>query len=165
MKPIVRALAGSLLMIAAVSTPALAQYPPDEPSAGVTDSIVVPCGTTTVTGSNFQAGSTVDIVFEGEVIGTATVGSDGTFSTTVTIPCDAPLGPNVLGISGVDEAGNPATVQVAITVVAAAGAGGGGAADTGADVAGGIVLMAALFGLGVVAIVVTRRRRAATPAA
>ncbi|HET9672511.1 MAG TPA: hypothetical protein VFQ40_06640 [Actinomycetota bacterium] len=162
MKPIVRALAGSVLITAFLAGPALAQdYPPEQPTAGVTDSVVVACGTTTVTGTNWEAGSTVQILFDGEVIATATVGADGTFSTTVTIPCDAAPGTHVLGITGFNQAGQARVVNTTITIVAGAG---GGVPGTGADVSAGIAVMAGLFALGIVAIVVTRRRRAATPA-
>jgi hypothetical protein len=159
MKPVVRALAGSVVMLAFFTGPALAQYPPDEPTAGVTDSVVEPCGTTMVTGSGWEAGSTVEITFDGEVVATATVASDGTFSTTVTIPCDTAPGTYVLGITGTAEDGSVQTVTQDITVVAA----GGGAAGTGADVSTGMMLMGGLFVVGVVTIVATRRRRARTP--
>jgi hypothetical protein len=162
MRQITRVLAGSFLLTAFLATPVLAQpYPPDEPTAGVTRTVVVPCGTTTVTGSNWLAGSTVEITFDGEVIETGTVGSDGTFSTTVTIPCDTLPGTYVLGITGTAEDGSPQTVTMTITVVAAGG--GAGAPGTGANLGAGILILAALLVVGVTALVATRRRVRVVP--
>ena len=153
MKPIARALAGSLVITVLVAGPTLAQdYPPGAPTIEVSDSVVIPCQTITVSGQNLEPGITVEITFGGEVIGTAVVGADGTYSTTVQIPCDTSPGTFVLAAGG-------ATTE--ITVVAAGGGVGG---VTGGNVMGAIGLMAALFVLGIVAIVVTRRRRTATPA-
>lgn len=146
MRRIARALAAGSILTVFLATPVLAQYPPDEPTVEVSDSTVQPCDTITVTGSNQEAGSTVNITFDGEVIGSATVAADGTFSATVQIPCDTAPGTYVLSAGG-------ATTE--ITVVAAAGAGGPG---TGADVSAGMTIMVGLFVLGVGAIVATRRR-------
>ena len=113
MKPIVRSLAGSLPITVLVAGPALAQgYPPGAQTIEVSDSVVIPCQMITVSGQNLEPGITVEITFDGEVIGTAVVGADGTYSTTVQIPCDTPLGTFVLAAGG-------ATTQ--ITVVAAGG--------------------------------------------
>jgi 5'-nucleotidase len=148
MRQIARALAAGSILTVLVATPATAQtYPPDEPTVEVSDSTVQPCDTITVTGSNQEAGSTVNITFDGEVIGSATVAADGTFSATVQIPCDTAPGTYVLSAGG---------ANTEITVLAAGAAGGG--ADTGADVSAGMAIMVGLFVLGVGALMATRRR-------
>jgi hypothetical protein len=113
---------------------------------------VFPCGTVTVTGSNLVSGITVEITFDGEVIGSAVVGADGTYSVSVTIPCDTAPGTYVLSAGG---------VSTQITVLAAGG--GAGAPGTGANLGAGILILAALLVVGVTALVATRRRVVAQP--
>lgn len=149
MRKIARALVGSFLLTAFLAAPALAQtYPPDEPTVEVSDSTVFPCGTVTVTGENLVPGTTVNITFDGEVIGSAVVGSDGTYSVVVTIPCDTAPGTYVLGAGG-------ATTQI---TVLAAGGGVSGVPATGANLGAGIFILGALLVAGVTALVLTRRR-------
>jgi hypothetical protein len=141
-------LAGTLLLTTLLATSALAQgYPPGAQTIEVSDSTVFPCGTVTVTGSNLVPGTTVNVTFDGAVIGTAVVGADGTYSVSVTIPCDTAPGTYVLGAGG---------VNTQITVLAAGGA--GGAPGTGANLGAGILILAALLVIGVTALVATRRR-------
>jgi LPXTG-motif cell wall-anchored protein len=150
MRKIARALVGSFLLTILLATPALAQgYPPGAQTIEVSDSTVFPCGTVTVTGENLVPGTTVNITFDGEVIGSAVVGADGTYSTSVTIPCDTAPGTYVLGAGG---------VNTQITVLAAGGAGGGGVPGTGANLGAGIFILGGLLVLGVTALVLTRRR-------
>ena len=151
MMRIARGIVGGAVLTALLAGPALAQgYPPGEQTVEVSDSTVFPCGTITVTGSNLVPGITVNITLDGEVIGTAVVGQDGTYSAVVTIPCDTAPGTHVLGAGGV-------TTQ--ITVLAAGGLGGGGGAPgTGANIGAGILVLATLLVIGVAALVATRRR-------
>ena len=150
MMRIARGLVGSVIVIASLTGSALAQtYPPDGETIEVSDSIVVPCESITVTGANYTPGSTIDIVFNGVVIGTATVAADGTFSATVAIPCDTAPGTYVL------SAGD-ATSQITVVSEGVVVDGGPG---TGADVSAALIVMVGLLVLGVVAIWATRRRR------
>jgi hypothetical protein len=148
MRMIARSLAVSFLLTAFLATPALAQgYPPGAQTIEVSDSTVFPCGTVTVSGSNLVPGITVNVTFDGEVIGSAVVGADGTYSVVVSIPCDTAPGTYVLGAGG---------VNTQITVLAAGGA--GGSPGTGANLGAGVLILAGLLVVGVTALVATRRR-------
>lgn len=93
----------------------------------VSDNTVVRGQNIVVIGCCFDG--TVDVAIESvpQVLGQATAGDDGTFSLTVTIPSDAPLGPHAITATGdaFDGSGR-LKLSTPITVVAAAGAGGGG---------------------------------------
>ena len=160
MRKIARAVAGSFLLTAFLVTPALAQsYPPDEPTVGVSDSTVFPCDAVVFTGANFEPGTTVDVTLDGEVVATALVEADGTFSVSVTIPCATTPGTHVLGAGG---------VNTVITVLSLGGGVPGGGPvvtpGTGANLGAGIFILAALLVIGVMALVATRRRvRVAQP--
>ena len=154
MMRVARWLLGSIVLTVSLAGPALAQgYPPGAQTIEVSDSTVFPCGTVTVTGSNLVPGITVNITFDGEVIGSAVVGADGTYSVSVTIPCDTAPGTYVLGAGG---------VNTQITVLAAGG-GAAGAPGTGANLGAGILILAALLVVGVTSLVATRRRAVAQP--
>lgn len=115
-----------LAVIAALAlsaAPAGAQeYPPDGPSAGVDDTTVTLGGQLTITGSGWQAGSQVTLTLfsEAQTLGTAQVGQDGTFSTTVTVPSDLRPGRHTLRISGTGEDGQPRTEDITLQVEPAA---------------------------------------------
>lgn len=148
-----------LLVFAAA--PAFAQYPPDEDAElVVSDTTVVPGQPMTVAGADWQPGSEVTITFESEpvVLGTASVGDDGTFSTTVTIPEDATAGEHTIRVTGIGEDGEPQTQSIAITVVAAAAAVAGGLAATGGTVTVGLALAVGLFALGGAGLYATRKK-------
>jgi hypothetical protein len=150
MMRIARGLVGSIIVTVFLATPVLAQgYPPGAQTIEVSDSTVFPCGTVTVTGSNLVPGITVEITFDGEVIGSAVVGADGTYSVSVTIPCDTAPGTYVLSAGG---------VNTQITVLAVGGGGGAGAPGTGANLGAGILILAALLVVGITSLVATRRR-------
>lgn len=86
-----------------------------------------------VTGCCFEA--TVEVAIESvpQVLGQATAGDDGTFSLTVTIPDDAPLGPHSITATGQSLADSAILrLSTPITVVAAA-AGDGGATGAKGD--------------------------------
>jgi hypothetical protein len=162
MTRVVRALAGSILMTVLLAGPALAQtYPPEEPTAEVSDSTVRPCDTITVSGSNWQAGSTVQISLDGEQVATDTADASGNVSTSVRIPCALAPGTYVISLSGTAADGTSATATTTITVLAAGG-GGAGAVRTGADLSAGLTIMVGLLVLGIGALVATRRRARAS---
>jgi hypothetical protein len=164
MRRITRVLAGSFLLTAFLATPVLAQtYPPGAPSVGVSDAIVTPGESITVSGAGWLPGSLVDLTFESAPIalGTARVRADGTFSTTVTIPIAASPGTHFIVASGTAADGTQATATTTITVLAAGG--GAGAPGTGANLGAGILILAALLVVGVTALVGTRRRLVAQP--
>ena len=159
---IARGLIVSIVVAASYAGPALAQnHPPDAPTIGVSDSVVVPCTAITMTGTNWQAGSIVDITFDSTVLTNAVVDAHGNVSVRVTIPCSATLSAHVLGSSGIHAPGNRDTVTTEISVVGA-----GAVGVTEGDVSRALLLMAVLFVAGIVAIVASRRRarKAATPA-
>ena len=151
---VARGLVGSIIVTAFLTGPALAQgYPPSGQTIQVSDSSVNPCDTITVTGSNYRAGSTVDITFDGAIIASATAGADESFSVSVTIPCETIPGAHVL-------AAGEATTTITVLAVGS----GGGAPFTGTYIGAGILIMTALLVAGVTALVVTRRRvRVAQP--
>jgi hypothetical protein len=78
-------------------TPALAM----NPASGAAG------GTTMAYGFGFGAGETVDIYWNNprQLVGTATAGGQGTSTSTITIPANAPLGINeVLGVGQTTKA-------------------------------------------------------------
>jgi 5'-nucleotidase len=120
-------------------------------------------GTVMVNGSGFDAG--LDLVIELRStpvqVGTVTVSGDGTFSVSVTIPKNTPVGAHTLAVIQPDGA----EATAALTVTAAAGSGGAGDGNgdgqlgvTGADPTPYLVVAALLLLLGA-AFVLARRRR------
>ena len=119
-------------------------------------------GTVTFSGCGFAPGATVTIAEDGQREGTVTAGSNGCFSTTVTVNG---AGSSVLTATGADADGGTLTVTATVRVLAASG-GTGGLAATGADgtttqVWAGIGLLG--LGAGMVALTVSRRRFATSP--
>lgn len=156
----------SLGLVLLMSSGALAQdYPPDAPSAGVSDTEVLPGQPITVTGDGWQPGSEVAITLhcpEGYVraLGTATVAADGTFSTQVTIPEDAPPGECILRVTGVGADGQARTVDVTLTIVAPDDPAPAPAlVTTGGPITIGAALAFVLLVLGGLALSVARRRQ------
>ena len=93
----------------------------------VSDTTPTPGQSIVVTGCCFEGTVVVAIESVPEVLGQATAGDDGTFSLTVTIPTDAPLGDHSITATG--QALNESTLlklSTPITVVAAAAGGGAG---------------------------------------
>jgi uncharacterized protein (DUF983 family) len=87
------------------------------------------------------------------------VGQNGKFSAVVTIPDSIQPGPHTIVCSGFDRRGDPFVLAIAVTILGVVG--GGGAAFTGTilNVPLWMVLIAALFAAGVVAVAIGRRRR------
>jgi LPXTG-motif cell wall-anchored protein len=128
-------------------TPSQACYPPSScPTAGHSGR--------TITGANWCPGSDVQIFVDGNLVGTAHVASDGTF--TFTLP--ASVGPGSHRIDVVGLAADCSTTRtVSFTLVLGAG---GGTAFTGANVSMGLLIVGALLVVGAGALVAGRRRRA-----
>jgi hypothetical protein len=149
-------LAGGVLLLLNVLLvgSAFAQYPPTAATAEVSDSTVTPGQTITVSGSNWEPGSTVEIRLMSQTffLGRADVAADGTFSTSVTIPAEVSPGTHVLEVSGTDVNGNPAIATTILTVLGAISAG------TGANLSGSLAILLTLLVVGVAAIVASRRR-------
>jgi hypothetical protein len=150
------------LLVGLVAAPASAQqYPPKKPTCGVSDTTLNPGDRVTVSGKHWQPGSTVTITLqpEGINLGSAQVGQNGKFSTVVTIP-DVQPGEHRIVCSGIDRRGDPVVLATTVQILGGA-VGGGGAAFTGTvlNVPVWMLLIAALFAAGVVAVAIGRRRR------
>lgn len=110
----------------------------------------------TVTGTGYLPGETVSLVFGGVSVGTVTVGSDGTFSTTFTVPVVTSSGDFALVATG-QTSGRSASASV--TVVNGSSVTTGAAlADTGAGMSAGLVALGVVLAIG--GAVLLRRRRA-----
>ena len=150
------------LLVGLVATPASAQqYPPKKPTCGVSDTSINPGDQVTVSGKHWKPGSTVTFTLqpEGMNLGSATVGQNGKFSAVVTIPDSIQPGAHTIVCSGFDRKGHPFVLAIAVTILGVVG--GGGAAFTGTilNVPVWMLLIAALFAAGVVAVAIGRRRR------
>ncbi len=106
----------------------------------------------TITGDNWCPGSTVQIYVDGDFVGTANVGTDGTF--TFRLPDNIADGTHLVEIFGL-AADCETNTNVPITVVLGAG----GTAFTGANVSTGILVLGALLIVGAGALVAGRRRK------
>jgi hypothetical protein len=125
-------------------------------TADVTPSLVRQCGTTTVSGADWEPDREVTITLDGaqgEALATTVVDSDGTFAATAQIPCDTSVGSHAIGIFGYEAGSNLQALEIAIDVVA----GGGGTASTGSDVATGFGVMLMLLTFGIVTLKIFRR--------
>lgn len=128
------------------ANPASAQYlegggdSPDGPWIKLSANKVEAGGSVTVDGGGFDGGATVRIDIESDPVflANATAKADGTFSATVTIPADIPLGAHEIVATGPGEDGE-LVLRAAIEVVAPGtlGGGGGGGGGTGAGTTGG----------------------------
>ena len=152
------------LLVGLVAAPASAQqYPPKKPTCGVSDTTISPGDQVTVSGNDWQPGSTVTLTLqpEGINLGSASVGQNGEFSAVVTIPSDVQPGAHTIVCSGIDRRGDPVILATTVQILGGVVGGGGGAAFTGTvlNVPLWIVLIAALFAAGVVAVAIGRRRR------
>jgi hypothetical protein len=146
-----------------VAAPASAQqYPPKKPTCQVSDTSIDPGDQVTVSGKHWKPGSTVTFTLqpEGIDLGSATVGQNGKFSAIVTIPDSVEPGAHTIVCSGIDRKGDPFVLAADVQILGGV-VGGGGAAFTGTilNVPLWIVLIAALFAAGVVAVAIGRRRR------
>lgn len=145
---IVAATATLFLLVAA---PALAQYP------NPTVSVRVAAGV--ISGSNWCPNSDVSILFDGDQIGTAAVGSDGTFSTDFSAPAGASAGEHTVTVEGLEgDCSTPRSVDQTIVL------GEEGVAFTGVDgsrITLGVAIAIGLLVAGGLLLFAARRRRAA----
>jgi hypothetical protein len=150
------------LLVVVVATPASAQGYFEKATCGVSDSSLGPGDTVTVTGDNWQAGSTVTFTLqpEGINLGSTTVGANGSFSVDLTIPDSVGAGSHTIVCSGIDVKGNDVNRGTTIQVLGGA-VGGGGTAFTGQsfNIPLWIVLIVGLFAVGMVLVLVGRRRK------
>jgi hypothetical protein len=133
--------------------------------------VVVAGQTIGVTGQGWAAGSTVTLTFmsSGVTLGTVVANAQGNFSTTVTIPANATLGPHTIQATGPSLA-NPAvplTLTASLTVVASTAAPVAAAPApshaplpfTGWDPRGPLLGGLALLIIGTAAVLLSRSRR------
>lgn len=127
------ALAGVMLVML-VPTAALAQtpsptppddpYPPNRPTCLADRSQASPGSTVDITGDAWETDSPVDLDFHqsnpavDHDLGGAQANSAGTFVVTVRVPTDAHRGAATIVLTGTDQAGDPASCTVSLTIVA-----------------------------------------------
>nr|WP_235915443.1 5'-nucleotidase C-terminal domain-containing protein [Puerhibacterium puerhi] len=142
-------------------TPGAGDEPGDPAPAGpqlaLDAQTVAQGGSLTVSGAGFAAGETVAVELHSApvLLAEGTVAEDGTFTARVTVPADAAVGEHTV-VATADSG----TASAALTVTAAAAAGPDVLPQTGAQVAGIVLLALALVGAGTW-LVVRRRRLAA----
>jgi hypothetical protein len=139
--------------------PALAQYPQDAASAGVSDSTVEAGQRVTLGGDGWQPGSTVKLrwsrVLEMEVI----VGQQGEFSAVVTVPAEIASGEHYISASGRSGQDEPSQVLVRMLVSGSTKARAGSeVAFSPAKITVWALMAVGLFLVGLAAVVVGRRR-------
>jgi hypothetical protein len=157
-------------LLAVVTGPAFAQYPPlPEDEVVVSATTVVPGEPLTVASSGWAPGSVVTLTLFSDpvVLGAAEVGADTSFSTTVEIPESTPPGTHTLRISGTSDAGEPRVEELTIEVLGAGSgvddvtttANAGTLAFTGTNATLGLGLAAVLLVSGGITLLIARRRR------
>lgn len=88
------------------------------PSFTASGSLVLRAGSTsTASGIGFRPGGTVEVWVHSTptLLGTATVGGDGTFSAEFTFPSDIPAGAHTVEVRGPDVNGDPRAIAVGVT--------------------------------------------------
>ncbi len=136
------ALVATVVLGLMVAGPALAKYSP--PQAGGSG--------TTITGSNWCPNSTVQIFVDGDLVGTATTASDGTFTFDLPSSVDTTVDHDIT-VTGLSA--DCATVKSVTFVLGASGS----TAFTGANVSTGILILGSLILIGAGALVAGRRRK------
>ena len=173
------------LLVGLVATPAPAQYPPTttpsdhhpsdhhpsdhhpprpppkKPTCGVSDTSISPVTRSPSAASigSRDPRSRSPCACRGHQPGFHDGGPNGKFSAVVTIPTSVEPGAHTIECSGFDRRGDPVVRGVAVQILGVVG--GGGAAFTGTvlNVPLWMLLIAALFAAGVVAVAIGRRRR------
>lgn len=166
MRRILTVVVAGCALLGLAAAPALAQYPPAAPSLAVSATVVTPGDPLTVSGSGWLPASEVTLTFLSSpvVLGTATTDANGAFTTQVTIPADASPGRHTIRATGLGPAGQPRTVDVAITVAGAADRDGvvvipdRGLPRTGSGALASLVAAGGLLVVGTLAVVTARRR-------
>ena len=120
------------LVVLATPTPAAGQYgDPPQLSAGPTAVQPGDLVTVTLTDCEDHVGATVTIFIGGIPVGTATIGPDGSFTTTVTVPAGLE-GPTAVTLSCGDD-----DLSSIIVIGPGTDGGGGGGGDNGGGGGGG----------------------------
>jgi LPXTG-motif cell wall-anchored protein len=148
MKRIAGALVIALALGALFVAPANAAgcYPGCQPGAGGSGR--------TITGDHWCPNSTVTIFVDGDKVGTAQVGGDGTFSFT--LPDSVHDGTHTITVEGLkDDCSTVADVSFTLVL--------GTTAFTGSDISIGVLALAALLIVGAGALIASRRRRVTIP--
>jgi len=147
----------------ALASPAVAADYPPTPQVSCRLTAVQAGGTVGVDGFNWLQNSNVALTFRSTpvLLGTAPTDSNGTFSTTLTIPSNATTGSHVIRGDGFDQNGQHAFATCALAITAGA-APGGGVAFTGTNVSLGLIILALLVAAGVGFLVASRRKDKAT---
>jgi hypothetical protein len=153
------------LLVGLVAFPASAQYPPQGPTCGVSDTTLAVGDQVTVSGAAW-GGSTVRFALNPEAasLGSTAVRPNGSISSVLGIPQGTEAGAHALTCSGTDVAGKAVTISNDIRIMGASepqvvGATGGIAfTGSGIDVPLWTVLAACLLGTGAVLLVAGRRR-------
>jgi len=109
----------------------------------------------TITGSGWCPGSDVTISVDGDVVGTATVAGDGTFSFDLPNSVDLTVD-HTITVEGLQS--DCTTPFTDTFVLGAEGTGGGGTAFTGASISVGLLVFGALMIVGAGALLASRRR-------
>ena len=164
------ALTGCVALAGVFAAPAGAQvYPPNQCSLALSVSAATP-GQTIIIGSancspGFAAGATLEITLESDPVhlATATADANGQFSTPVTIPEDATVGPHTVVAKGQGANGSTLTISAELNVVSAtAGARAPGAAGalafTGSDSLPLVWIALAMLTVGTAFVLAVRRR-------
>lgn len=114
----------------------------------------------TITGSGWCPGSDVTISVDGDVVGTATVDADGTFSFDLPASVDTTVD-HTITVEGLQsDCTTPYTDTFVLggEGVGGTGGGGGGTAFTGANISVGLLAIGALLIVGAGALLASRRR-------
>jgi len=145
---LVIALALGALFVAPASATLAGCYPGCQPGAGGSGR--------TITGDHWCPNSTVTIFVDGDKVGTAQVGADGTFSFT--LPDSIPDGSHTVTVEGLkDDCSTVADVSFTLVLGAA------GTAFTGSYISICVLALAALLIVGAGALIASRRRRVTIP--
>jgi hypothetical protein len=137
-------------------------YPPAKPTVTLSSSTVPPGATITVSGSGFLPGSTVTVKLEptGEVLATVRASGAGSFSVQVTIPASTPAGSYTIVVSGRGCSGSSVSTTSLLTVVppSTTTTTSKPLPFTGASVVLPVTIGLVLLAIGLIAVVVGRRR-------
>jgi len=158
------AVALGLGMIFFWSTPAFGAYDPNAIGITASSGCSVPDGSLTVAGTNFEPNESVTLTVNGVTVGTTTVSSASSFSTTITIPSSTAPGTSyTIVATGASGDSSSTSIKVATTCagsgLAFTSGSGSGLAFTGADIAVVSGVGAIALTVGGMLILAGRRRR------
>lgn len=150
---------GLVALLTLASAASAQQYPPASGTLAANKSQARPGESITISGTECPANSTVTVTFDNTQVGTVQSGADGSFTTSVAVPSGASPGAHTISATCVLGNGTTRRQSVAVEVLGAAQA--GALPRTGNDLTTPLALGAAtLIGLGGIAVIAARRRRA-----